>query len=108
MGRTKAELDYARLTQFALQERERVSADSFHGWKEIAGYLGCSLNTATRWHERLGMPVMRTQGRKVFTTERAISNWVFKMDRYQRKMMKEMGPNPKREHFWRRFRQHYR
>ncbi len=68
MGRTLSERGCARLSEYTAAERERVSADALHGWKEIAAYLGCSVNTATNWHNKWSLPVIRTPGRKVDLT----------------------------------------
>jgi hypothetical protein len=47
-------------------------------WKEIACFLGVSVNTAIRYHQEEGMPVTRIgqKGCRVYATDNMIAKWL--------------------------------
>jgi hypothetical protein len=52
------------------------------GWKEIAYYLGVSIQTAKNWEKDRGLPVIRckpyTTFKKTFTSSSLIDQWIEK------------------------------
>ena len=52
--------------------------------KEIAAYLGVSVDTAQRYHQRHQLPVCRSVGRRVRTTTSLIDRWIVFMDQLER------------------------
>ncbi len=52
--------------------------DQLRGWKEIAGFLGTSVSSATRWEGQRGLPVHRLPGEgkeAVFAFRDEIEHW---------------------------------
>jgi len=50
-----------------------------HGWKEIAGYLGCGVRTVQRWELELGLPIRRPRGKQpsnVFAVSDELDAWM--------------------------------
>ena len=61
------------------------------GWEAIAAYLGVSNATVRRWYGRWEFPVVRLVGKRVFTTEGAIDDWIFKIDKMEREVRRELA-----------------
>lgn len=62
---------------------ELSAADTVHGWKEIAAYLGKSVRAVQRWEADFGLPVHRIKtpnGQVVYACRREIDAWRASME----------------------------
>lgn len=46
-----------------------------NGWKEIAAYLNCHVETAELWYQQEGLPACKVKG-AILTTTNAIELWI--------------------------------
>jgi phage terminase Nu1 subunit (DNA packaging protein) len=59
-----------------------VDGNNLHGWKQIAGYLRCSVRTVQRY-EKLGLPITRRDGKGtelVFASPEQIHAWLLNQE----------------------------
>lgn len=95
------------LTRAAMRSsrREEVLASSLlsvycldvlilHGWKEIAAYLDLPVERVRKFHTHYGMPVHRVLEKATVAHTDALIEWLFRMDRLERKLEAEgkLGP----------------
>lgn len=81
------------------------------GWDAIAEYLGVCKATAVKYHKNWGMPVIRIMRKRVLIHRDALTEWYFRLDRMQRRVISEVmetqrpGHNPKESgrRTWRRY-----
>jgi len=55
------------------------------GWKEIAGYIGQTVKTAKKYHEKFGMTIRRGPGNKPIALSYELDSWLVKFDQLKKK-----------------------
>ena len=81
----------ARLGAYYEERHKRANpGEALYGWREIAEYMGCTLQQVERWCDRYRMPVVRTIAKRVFTTRNAIDQWVKELSDAERRISAQL------------------
>ncbi len=63
------------------------------GWLEISQHLGVTEAVAQGWWRECGVPVTRLLGKSVVTLKGALHEWLFRMDRAERRLLGQGVPS---------------